>query len=31
MFDAFETTFPGTPSLGVAKAFIGENWADLKD
>jgi DNA polymerase I-like protein with 3'-5' exonuclease and polymerase domains len=30
MIDAFETTFPGAPSNGVAKAFIGQSWADLK-
>jgi DNA polymerase-1 len=30
MIDAFETTFSGAPSDGVAKAYIGQSWADLK-
>jgi DNA polymerase-1 len=30
MVDAFEITFPGAPSNGVAAAAIGPTWADLK-
>jgi DNA polymerase I len=30
MVEAFETTFPGAPSNGVAEAEIGRTWADLK-
>jgi DNA polymerase I len=30
MIEAFETTFPGAPSAGVAIATIGDNWAELK-
>ena len=30
MIEAFETTFPGAPSAGVAVATIGHNWAELK-
>ena len=30
MLEAFETTFPGAPSTGVAVATIGHNWAELK-
>jgi DNA polymerase I-like protein with 3'-5' exonuclease and polymerase domains len=30
MIEAFETTFPGAPSTGVAVGTIGHNWAELK-
>jgi DNA polymerase I-like protein with 3'-5' exonuclease and polymerase domains len=30
MIEAFEATFPNAPSDGVAKAKIGQTWADLK-
>jgi DNA polymerase I len=30
MIDAFVATFPGAPTNGVAKAVIGNNWAELK-
>jgi DNA polymerase-1 len=30
MIEAFQTTFPGAPSNGVAEAAIGRTWADLK-
>jgi DNA polymerase-1 len=30
MLDAFVATFPGAPTKGVAKAVIGNNWAELK-
>jgi DNA polymerase-1 len=30
MVEAFEITFPGAPSTGVAAAVIGRTWADLK-
>jgi DNA polymerase I len=30
MIDAFATTFPGAPTVGVAAATIGQNWAEAK-
>jgi hypothetical protein len=30
MVAAFVETFPGAPTLGVAKAKIGRNWAEVK-
>lgn len=30
MIDAFQVTFPGAPTTGVAQATIGRSWAELK-